>query len=247
MSRTGSRLRLACLALLLPALAAAAEAPPVAAAAEEPAPAGPIDPDELPDALPADGTLAPPTRPGPATPPVPRVVLGVNVGAALPLAGLGPSVAPGLEAGVVLDPKGRYTVLLGLGYAGGVATGTGEDPAFSEGYTWVLSMRSMQVAPALRVRVLPWEETLSPELSAGPILAVGDAVASGSAGGAPFPETREARLAPGGFVAAGLAGRVGPGVLEGRLTFSVLHYDAVLTGPAFVPSLTPAIGYRVQR
>ncbi len=209
--------------------------------AVEPTP-GDSEGEELPDAAPAP--MAPPAA---DLPPVPTVVLGANLGAALPLMHLGPSVAPGLEAGVVVDDGGRFTVLLGLGYSGGTATGTGTDPAFPDGYDWSVTLRALQLTPAFRWRVLPWGEPLSPEVAAGPLLILGDAVATGSAGGAAFPETREARVAPGGFVSGGLVGRVGPGTLEGRVTFSLTHVDGALTGPAFIPAVTPAIGYRVER
>lgn len=199
--------------------------------------------DELPDAA------APPVAPRTtgAVEPVPSVVVAATLGAALPLRAFGPSVAPGLEAGVVADDAGRFTVLLGIGYSGGTATGTATDPAFPDGYTWSLTLRAMQIAPALRVRLLPWSERIAPEVSVGPVVTIGDAVATGTSGGAAFPETREARVSLGGVAAAGLVGRVGPGMLEGRLSLSVIHLDGDLTGPALVPSITPTIGYRVAR
>lgn len=238
MSPTGSLLF-----ALLGAAWAADPAPPAPAD-----PAGPVEAPPEEDETDLRDAVPPPVRVGtPDAPPVPRIVLGATVGAAVPLAHLGPSVAPGLEGGYVLDAAGRYTVVLGVAYSGGAATGTAEDPAFAEPYTWRLNLRAMQVAPSFRVRLLPWTEKLSPEVAAGPLLVVGDAVTTGSAAGAAFPETREARVMPGGFVSGGIVGRVGPGTLEGRLTVSLVHLDGTLTGGALVPSITPAIGYRVAR
>ncbi len=179
--------------------------------------------------------------------PTPRLYVGANVGAGFALAHFGPSVVPGLEAGAVLDRDGRIQPFLGVQYAESHATGEADAPAFPDGYTWTLALRGMTVAPGLRIRVLPWRERVSPELAAGPMLLLGDVAVSGSADGAPFPETRQTRAAGGGFFSAGLVGRLGPGQLEGHVTFSLVRLEGDLTGGAFVPSLTPSIGYRVSR
>lgn len=241
MSPTGSLA-----ALLLAVASARAEEPaslpaPADNSPAEPAPAEEPDADERPDAA------APIVRGGSRklAPPVPRVSLGARLGAALPLVGLGPGVAPGLEAGVVIDDGGRFTVVIGGDYADNAGAGTaGPETA---PYEWTLAMRTLTVHAALRWRVLPWTESLSPELSAGPTLGAWEGEAGGTWNGAALPVTREARVGGGGFVAAGLAGRVGPGTLEGRVTFGLSAIRGALPGETILPALTPAIGYRLER
>lgn len=236
MSPTGS------LVLLSLAAALAADAPP----SDPPPPAAPTpadaDDEELPDVAPAPLTRASIKV---AAPPVPRVGLGLTVGAAIPLQTLGPSLAPGLEAIVYLDEGGRFSVVLGAGFSGGEASGTaGSEDA---PYTWTLALQTFSFGPALRWRALRWEEKLWPEVSVGPTIGAWAARAGGAWGGGVFPETTESEVAFGGQAAVGLAGRVGPGTLEGRATFTITRFDGALTGAALLPAIAPAIGYRVER
>lgn len=176
-----------------------------------------------------------------------RLDVALSVGAGVSLSGLGLSASPGVEAGYVLGPGGRLTVLLGADYRGGHAEGRGKDPSLDEGFAWTLDLRSFQLNPGIRWRILPWTEAISPELALGPTLAVGEARVGGKADGAAFPETREPWAAPGGWAAAGIVGRVGPGLLEGRVSFSLAALESNLTGSALLPTITPSVGYRILR
>ena len=233
MSPTGS------LAALLVAAADAAP-PPVLPAADAAAAAEP-DPDERPD------VAAPIVRGGSRkrAPSVPRLGLGARLGAAMPLVGLGPGLAAGLEAAGVLDDGGRLSAVVGADYADNAGSGTA-GPETSP-YAWTLAMRTMTVHAAIRWRVLPWTEPLSPELSAGPTFAAWESEAGGTWSDAALPVTRESSVSGGGFVAAGLAGRVGPGVLEGRVAFGLSAVIGALPGETLLPTLTPTIGYRLER
>jgi hypothetical protein len=234
MSRTGSALLL----LLLTGAPALAQEPGSA-------PDEPDEPDE--DELPLPAVPLPVANIATAPVPVPRLYVGAHVGASFALAALGPGVTPSIEAGGLIGPDGRFQPFLSVSYTEAHATGTAEDPAFPDGYTWTLARRSTTVAPGLRVRLLPWRERLSPEFAAGPLLDIASITVGGASGDAAFPETTEARVAGGGFVSAGLAGRLGPGQLEGHVTLCVVPETGDLTGSLLLPTLAPSIGYRVTR
>lgn len=180
--------------------------------------------------------------PAAAPPPAPRLFAGASVGAALPLADFGPAVAPSVEAGAVLPVLGgRLLPFVGVAYLATAAEGTGE------GYAWSLRMHLPSATAGLRVRVLPWTEAISPELSVGPTFAYALCVAGGERGGAAFPVTREGAFTVGISGAAGLAVRAGPGQFDARLGFTALPVSGVLTGSTIVSTLTPSAGYRILR
>ena len=176
-----------------------------------------------------------------------RLDVAVSLGAGVSLGGLGLSAAPGVEAGVLLGENGRFTALLGGNYSGGHAEGRGKDAGAPSGFTWELDVRGFQLDPGVRWRVLPWSEAISPEIGLGPMLSVGEATVTGRADGASFPETSEPWAAIGGWASGGIVGRVGPGMLEGRVAFSLLPMATNLTGSALLPTLTPSVGYRIVR
>lgn len=198
----------------------------------------------VPTALP-EAPMAPAKAVAPL--PVPRLSIGANVGVGFALARFGPSISPGMEAGLLLGEAGRIQPFFGIQYAGYDTTGTGEDPAFPDGYRWDLAVHSMTLTPGLRIRLLPWQERISPEFSAGPALALNEIVLGGEGAGAPFPDTRQTLASGGGFVTGGIVGRLGPGQLEGHVTVSAIWLHGDLTGPFLLPSFTPSIGYRISR
>jgi hypothetical protein len=206
-------------------------------------PAVPSDADEvtLPSAAPIEA-------PAPASMPVPHAFVAAQAGAAVPLAGLEATAAIGLEGGVVLPMfGGRLLPVLGLAYAGPTGTGTVSDPAFPDGYRWDLDVRIVSAALGLRVRLLPWSEPLSPELAIGPTLDVHAITLSGRAGTGVIAPEHDVEVAAGGFVSAGVAGRLGPGQLTLQVALTAEPLHGVLTGDILLPTLTPSVGYRILR
>jgi hypothetical protein len=208
--------------------------------------AAPADPDEVPDAR-TDAPVSPPVAThAPAR--IPKAFVGVGVGAVVPLAHLRPALFPDLEGGIVLPVlEGRLQPYLALSYAAPSQTGTLSDDAFPDGYDWDLHVRTYQATIGVRARLSPWTESLSPDFSLGPVLALVEPVVGGTAGGSDFPASSERFFVCGVHVGAGVEGRAGPGQVELQIGFDALPLSGALTGATLLPNLAPSLGYRIDR
>ena len=161
-----------------------------------------------------------------------KVGVGLNVGALIPVADLGPGPLPRADLSLrlpVLD--GRLAPVLSVGWSQLAATGAGEDERVGDGaYTWQLQQRMLPIGLGLTARFLDPQKWVQPELTLqGEAVRLATAT-DGASAGADFGITQETAWAPGVHVAAGVALKLGPGEGVGALCWTRAPLHGVLTG-----------------
>lgn len=174
-----------------------------------------------------------------------RLLVGARVGGIVPLAGLSPFVAGGVEVGYVL-PIGhrRLAVALAVDYTQPTASGREMDPRVAGGsYGWHLTEQELGVMPLLLYRVTG-RGALVPYLGVGPrLLLARSTVTSDGAPG--FGDTVEESTEIGVGLPIGAELRLGPGRLTGELLLQYGALDHTATGDSHSGASTLALGYRV--
>lgn len=170
---------------------------------------------------------------------------GGFVGGAIPRSPLGPTLAPHLEATVVLPvAEGRLRPVLTVGWARLSAEGVGEDDAVGGAYDWRLVETVVPVGLGLTARPLQPGGPTQLELTVQPQWVWMSTATNGSASGAEFGVTRERSAAVGLLAAAGVSRDVGLGEVVGALAYAVAPLKGTLTGEGALHTLTPTLGFR---
>lgn len=176
-----------------------------------------------------------------------HVVVGLHVGAAIPVASPpGAFVLPMLEVGVIpAGVGGRFEPFVFGGWTRLPAKGEGEDPRLAGGaYTWSGSQQEGLVGAGLHVRFLPLDAPVNGYVGLAGAAAIGQTRIDGESGGATFGENIEDEVS--GAILADLGGEVsaGPGRVFVALDLLWTPLHGVISGDRSLTMLAPTVGYR---
>jgi hypothetical protein len=195
----------------------------------------------------ADAALEAETQPAPD-----KKAVGVDV--ALKVGGTFHTLFNGLSPFVILELEGGILLLdehlqldLAVGWAQPPASSAADDPRFEAGdYDWKLRQDFFTFAILARYRFLDRGKLFNFYAGLGPKLFLLRSVATGSAGGEDFGETRQYETRFGGVVVLGPELHLGPGALGLELAFGFGNLDGLLTGDASTTALDVLLGYRLM-
>lgn len=175
------------------------------------------------------------------------VLVGLAVGPAVPVSGLGTHFVPRLEAGIELPPLGRRLRLVTTAQASRpVQLGAGSATTTSDGtYTWTLRESYWMVGAGPVVALRPGAERFNVELAVVPQLLHLVSRVTGTGGEGEIGETveKEWRLAT--RLGAGARYAVGPGELTGALEAELAGFSGRVPGDAPATLIVPRVGYRL--
>jgi hypothetical protein len=159
---------------------------------------------------------------------------------------LSPFVLLELEGGVLLLDN-HLQVDFSVGWAQPPASSASNDPRFEAGdYDWKLRQDFLTFAILARYRFLDRGKLFNFYAGLGPKLFLLRSVATGSAGGEDFGETRQYETRFGGVVVLGPELHLGPGALGLEVAFGFGNLDGMLTGDTSTTALDLLLGYRLM-
>jgi len=175
----------------------------------------------------------------------PRGFASAKLGGIVPLDGLSPFVAIGLEGGYILPVLDhQLAIVLDVDYTQPAATGGEADPRVMGGtYTWKLTEQELGIMPAVIYR-LTTLNSLIPYGGIGPRLLLARSTVRDN--GAPsIMETHEQSTRIGIGVPLGAELRLGPGSAIGELLIQYGTLNHVSTGDANTGAISLSFGYRM--
>ena len=183
----------------------------------------------------------PMTEPGSA----PRALASVKLGGIVPLDGLSPFVAIGLEGGYILPVLDhQLAIVLDVDYTQPTTTGSEADPRVMGGtYTWKLTEQELGIMPAVIYRLTTMKSVI-PYGGIGPRVLLARSTVRDN--GAPaIMETHEQSTRIGVGVPLGAELRLGPGSATGELLIQYGTLNHVATGDANTGAISLSFGYRM--
>lgn len=172
-------------------------------------------------------------------------VAGGKVGGIATLSGLGVNVTGAVEVGYIFPWVRRsFGLLVDVGYAAPVASGTESDPRVAGGsYEWTLTQKQLTIAPTILYRYTGLGKVV-PFVGVGPRILLLEGVTEGKAGSATILENKEQSTKVGVGVPLGAEYLIGPGAALAELLFQYSTIDHKATGDASLTSFTLWLGYR---
>jgi hypothetical protein len=179
-----------------------------------------------------------------AEPATPHGYAGLRVGGIVPLGGLSPFAAFGVELGAVLPAmQRRLAIAIAVDYTQPTATGSEMDPRVAGGtYTWSLRERELAVMPLIVFRATQ-VKAFTPYVGIGPRVQFLESTVDDD-GMPAFSPTTEVSTEVGVGVPIGGELRLGPGRLTAELLLQYGALDHVATGESHTGALGLTLGYR---
>jgi hypothetical protein len=175
------------------------------------------------------------------------VLLAGKVGGILPLNGLDPFVAGGIEAGwIFAGTDQRIAALLDVTYTAPSGSGTGTDPRIAgQAFGWDIVQKELIVQPTFMYRYTALGP-LVPFAGIGPRFYFLETVAEGSANGAPLSTSKERSTRIGAGLPIGAEYTLGPGGLMAQLLVEWAPLDHRITGDTSLLATSLFAGYRAR-
>ncbi len=172
-------------------------------------------------------------------------VAGGKFGGLMQLSGFGPNITGALEIGYILPfLKRGLGVMVDVGYAAPVVSGTEQDPRVQGGsYEWSLVQKQLTVFPFVTYRYTGLGKIV-PYAGVGPRIVMLEGVTYGTVAGKPLLENRERSTKVGVGVPLGAEYLVGPGAAMAEFLFAYNSIDHKSTGSASLTGFTLWLGYR---
>lgn len=189
--------------------------------------------------------LAPSLAPSPALADEPRGLVSAKLGGIVPLDGLSPFVAGGVEVGYVIPAaEHRFVIALDVDYTQPTTTGRETDPRVTGGgYTWKLTEQELAIMPVVLYRLTGMAPVV-PYVGIGPRLLLARSTVRDN-GSPAIMETREQSTRLGVGIPIGAELPLGPGRAIGELLVQYGTLNHVATGDASTGAISLALGYRV--
>ncbi|MDB4954784.1 MAG: hypothetical protein JWO36_2353 [Myxococcales bacterium] len=174
-----------------------------------------------------------------------RGLASIKVGGIVPVDGLSPFVAFGVEVGYITPVADRrLAIVLDIDYTQPTKTGSESDPRVMGGtYTWKLTEQELGIMPALIYRLTSMS-SIVPYAGIGPRVLLTKSTVRDN--GAPaIMETHEQSTRVGVGVPLGAELRLGPGRAIGELLLQYGTLNHVATGDANSGAVSLSVGYRM--
>lgn len=197
----------------------------------------------------ADATTTPDATTEPEGPTNDRgaFVAGGKFGGIVQLAGFGPNITGAIEVGYILPfLKRGLGVMVDVGYAAPVVSGTESDPRVQGGsYEWSLVQKQLTIFPFVTYRYTGLGK-LVPYVGVGPRIALLEGVTYGMVGQTALLENKEQSTSVGVGAPLGADYAIGPGAALAELLFSWNAVNHTSTGDSSLTSFTLWVGYRLM-
>ena len=173
------------------------------------------------------------------------LLLAGKVGGILPMNGLDPFIAGGVEIGWIFGgTERRIAALLDVTYTAPGAEGSASDTRVSGGgFGWKITQKELILQPTFLYR-LTGLGPIVPFAGIGPRLYFLETVGEGAAAGAQFQDSQEQSTKFGVGLPLGAEYILGPGGLMAELLLEWAPLDHRITGDASLLGATLFVGYR---
>ncbi len=174
------------------------------------------------------------------------LLAAVKAGAALPLGGLSPFVAGGVQLGWVFGgTQGTLAAYLDVTLTSPAANGKEPDDRLAGGeYSWEITQKELILQPTALYRFTDLGDWV-PSVGIGPRVYLLQTLGEGRAGGETILETSEQSTKLGVGLPIGVEYAVGPGQITGEALLEWAPLDHRITGEASLLGANLFLGYRM--